>query len=312
MFVPDRSVFELTLDALPDGVLLTDVDRRVVYANHAFADLWGIPPELMESRDEAEMLRHVRDCLVDPDSFLHEVERIHPSDEATTDQLDFADGRVVSRRSVPFTDGEKFAARIWIFTDITEVRFARHDALTGLKNRRAYSDEFPVFAGDDCAGWKTVALLDVDNFKRYNDTYGHARGDDVLRSIGEILRKHLSEADDLLFRIGGEEFLMARVTDSEMEAGAFFELVRLSVAGLKIPHIGNAPHDIVTASIGIKSFRGPAASLELFTSADAALYEAKATGRNRIGRASSNPPVHLAAPPGVGADRRRFRSAAKA
>lgn len=309
MFIPDRSIFQLTLDALPDGVLLTDRDRRVVYTNQAFADLWGISTAVLESRDETEMLYFVRSRLVDPDCFLREVERIHPTNEASTDQLDFVDGRVISRRSVPFSEGGQFAARIWIFTDITEVQFARHDALTGLKNRRAYGDEFPSFANIDCVGWKTVALLDVDNFKSYNDIYGHSAGDEALRRIGEILRKQLSGAGDLSFRIGGEEFMMARRTNTEMEAISFFELVRQRVAGLNILHSGNPPHGVVTVSIGIYSFAGPRATDILFTDIDAALYRAKASGRNRIECASCSESIQLVTEQKARVNRRRYRTA---
>lgn len=211
---------------------------------------------------------------------------MHATTETLADELHFVDGRVISRRSVPFLDQHQFAARIWVFTDVTEARSARQDALTGTKNRRAFNEEFPGFVRGAARGtWKSVALIDVDNFKKYNDRYGHAAGDQVLRSMGEILRKHLGRADDLLFRIGGEEFLMARYCHNEIEAEEFFERVRLSVEDLNIEHHGNAPYGILTASIGIHAFCGSQEPDEIFNLTDHALYTAKAAGRNRLERA---------------------------
>lgn len=278
-----KSIFELTLDALPDGVLLTDSKRRVIYANPAFAEIWHIPTPLMDARDETEMLAHVGSMLVDPQAFFAEVERVHPTDETLTDELGFTDGRLISRRSVPFRDDHSFAARIWIFTDVTEARFARQDALTGIKNRRAFNEEFPAFTRCASPGrWKSVAIIDVDNFKNYNDHYGHAAGDQVLRNMGEILRRHMRRADDLVFRIGGEEFVMARQCSNVMEAGEFFERVRRSIEELEIEHLGNPPHGVVTASIGVHAFCGSHNSDRIFALADSALYRAKAAGRNRL------------------------------
>lgn len=282
MHIPSSSIFELTLQALPDGVLLIDRDRRVVYANPAFATIWGIPPDLLESGDEATMLHRVAEQLVDPQQFSDEVERLHKSELSSQDELSFRDGRIVSRRSVPFHSAEGLEARIWIFSDVTEARHARLDCLTGLHNRRAFATDFPRFTIGTEQNLKAVALLDVDNFKKYNDTYGHSAGDDVLRGIGRVLRHHLDKADDLLFRVGGEEFIMARNTESELAAGAFFEMIRQAVASLGIPHVGNAPFNTVTASIGIKVFCGPIDAGCAFSRVDEALYAAKKAGRNQL------------------------------
>lgn len=67
---PRKSLFELTLDALPDGVLLTDRDRHVIYANPAFAEIWDIPAALVDAGDETAMLAHVGSMLIDPHAFL--------------------------------------------------------------------------------------------------------------------------------------------------------------------------------------------------------------------------------------------------
>lgn len=284
---PSPSLFESALDAMPDGVLLISGERRVIYANPAFVRHWRIPPALLDSWDEAKMLRHASEQLVDPQSFLREVELLHATDRSFQDELNFRDGRILSRRSVPFLVGERFQARIWIFTDVTEARHSYLDALSGVPNRRAYSSDFPAFttAADDGL-LRSVAIMDIDNFKTYNDRYGHAAGDMVLRQVGALLRTLLRDDDDLVFRIGGEEFVMASKPREAAAASQLIETVRETIAAASIPHAGNPPYGIVTVSIGYGVFRGPRPAADIFAKIDAALYRAKAEGRNRICQAT--------------------------
>jgi diguanylate cyclase (GGDEF)-like protein len=186
-----------------------------------------------------------------------------------------------SRRSVPFQEGSTFDGRIWIFSDVTDARNAMVDVLTGLPNRRAFSRDFPAYAGAGDDGLlRSVAVMDVDNFKKFNDRYGHPAGDAVLSQIGRIVRSHFEDADDLVFRIGGEEFLMASKARSSVSAFRLFDQVRRSVAAMDINHAGNAPHSSVTVSLGLGTFRGPRDPGKVFEQVDAALYQAKFDGRN--------------------------------
>jgi diguanylate cyclase (GGDEF)-like protein len=276
-------MFERALDALPDGVLLTDAHRRILYCNLAFTKHWNIPAWALRALDEMVLLDFVRDQLVDPAAFLREVERIHPTMEASEDELLLKDGRVLARRSVPFDESGSFAARLWIFTDVTEARHAHIDALSGLPNRRAYAGQFPRFVEAEADGMvRAVGLLDVDNFKAYNDRYGHAAGDVILRKIGSLLRRSLRTGDDLAFRIGGEEFLVASKWIDVQSALVFFEGLRAEIEEMQLPHEGNLPFRVVTASIGLTTFRQPGDPAQLFDQADAALYRAKREGRNSV------------------------------
>lgn len=279
----DRSIFERTLEALPDGVLLTDAGRNVVYANHAFAEHWRIPEPLLQRRDDLAILRFVADQLVDPEAFRGEVERLNPSDESTEDEIRFKDGRIFARRSVPFARQGSVQARVWIFTDVTEARNSMIDSLTGLANRRAYSRYFPQYVSAPDDGFlKLVAIMDVDNFKAFNDRYGHAAGDAVLRGIGALVQSQFRDQDDAAFRIGGEEFLMASKSRSAPAALATIERLRRSIAASGTMHLGNPPHDVVTVSVGLCTFRGPREAADVFERVDAALYAAKTQGRNAI------------------------------
>lgn len=279
----DCSIFERALDALPDGVLLVNADRKVVYTNAAFKRLWSVPDTILSSRDDEANLQYVMGQIADPEGFRREVERLHPTTETSQDEVLLKDGRTIARRSLPFEEQGSFQARIWIFTDVTEAKNAGIDQLTGLANRRAYARDFPAFVSAPPDGLvRSVAIIDIDNFKRYNDCYGHAAGDAILGDIGALLKSYALRTGDLVFRIGGEEFLMAARTRTSGEARALFESVRRAVTAMSREHAGNPPHDIVTISAGFQSFRQESDPGALFRTVDELLYQAKAAGRNKV------------------------------
>jgi diguanylate cyclase (GGDEF)-like protein len=279
----EASLFERALDCLPDGVLLIREGRTIVYANQAFARIWNVPEGIIRSKDDSALLPLVASQVADTAAFVGEVERLYRSPESSEDIVLLKDGRVISRRSVAFEEEGELQTRAWIFTDITEVRQGYVDPLTGLPNRRAYARDYPksVLAQNDGL-LRSVAIMDVDNFKNYNDIYGHAAGDDVLRQIGDILRAGLTRSDDLVFRIGGEEFLFSCRFRKRSDVAAFFEKIRQGIRSSDIAHLGNKPHNMVTASFGVAVFSGPTHPETAFGKADANLYQAKASGRNQV------------------------------
>jgi diguanylate cyclase (GGDEF)-like protein len=156
----------------------------------------------------------------------------------------------------------------------------RRDPLTGMRNRRALADELPGLEaghrerGDSFA----VALCDVDHFKAYNDELGHLAGDQALRAIASTIRGAL-RAEDLAYRFGGEELLLLLPGATATDAAAAGRRVRTAVEAAALPHpagIGG----VVTVSIGVAS--GTTGYGELLARADAALYDAKRGGRNRV------------------------------
>jgi diguanylate cyclase (GGDEF)-like protein/PAS domain S-box-containing protein len=156
------------------------------------------------------------------------------------------------------------------------------DPLTGLPNRRAFDLEASrVMAHAKREGWPvTVGIADIDWFKKVNDQYGHAAGDTVLRSVAQATQT-LVRGGDLFGRIGGEEFglLLPRATASQ--ATAIAERIRILLAGTPITLASHATISI-TISIGLAEL-DPRNSFEsALAQADAALYQAKLTGRNRV------------------------------
>lgn len=270
-----------TIDNLPDGVLLVGPKKEIFYTNRMFASMWGIPAESLSGESRDDLLEHVCEKVCDPEGFLLSVARSYQSGEYSHDEILLRDGRIFSRRSVPFSEDPTDFTRIWILTDVTDAKHAEVDNLTGLPNRRAYTRRFPGIAALDDGCYSGVAIMDVDNFKAYNDLYGHAAGDVVLADLGRLLLSRMRR-DDVAFRIGGEEFLIASRDRTDAGLVDFFETIRGEIEAKKIAHDGNPPRGVVTASFGLSVFAGPRNPRSLFETIDRALYASKATGRNRI------------------------------
>lgn len=157
------------------------------------------------------------------------------------------------------------------------------DPLTGLFNRR-YTEETlerEIHRASRSAETLAVLMLDVDHFKRFNDTFGHEAGDQVLCEIGKVLTTH-TRASDVVSRMGGEELLVvlpsARGDDAERKA----QELRAEISKLRVMHAGRDLGE-VTISIGVAIYpQHGSTSSELLRSADAALYTAKREGRDRV------------------------------
>lgn len=181
-------------------------------------------------------------------------------------------------------------ARIRLHLELARQRrlleeLANLDPLTGVGNRRRLEDylkrEWPIAARRHAPF--TIAMVDVDYFKRFNDAYGHAEGDNALIRVTRTLAANIRE-NDCLARTGGEEFVLVLPDTAEDIARAVLERCRMAVLDLHIPHAKGEPLPWLSVSIGTAScIAGLPYSVELLTrTADEALYEAKGGGRNRL------------------------------
>ncbi|MDC7711812.1 diguanylate cyclase [Vogesella indigofera] len=162
-------------------------------------------------------------------------------------------------------------------------RLALTDKLTGLANRHHFDDRFIFTLQQAQLARKPLALLiiDVDYFKRYNDHYGHAAGDDVLKKIATVVEQATRNSHDLAARIGGEEFAILLPGASREQALDIAATLRQQLLLLQIPH-QQSPVGRASCSIGVLS-QVPQASdtvRSLFEKADKALYQAKHKGRD--------------------------------
>ncbi|RMI28019.1 MAG: diguanylate cyclase [Calditrichaeota bacterium] len=160
------------------------------------------------------------------------------------------------------------------------------DGLTGVFNRRVFDEtlEQEWRRAVRNHSWLSLILLDIDHFKRFNDTYGHQSGDECLRLVAYSLNELLHRAGDRFCRYGGEEFA-AILPGVEPEGAQYLgEKFRQKVLSLKIPHRNSPTHPHVTISVGVAGRRPSREGdpRELVELADRALYRAKAEGRNRV------------------------------
>jgi two-component system, cell cycle response regulator len=166
---------------------------------------------------------------------------------------------------------------------------ARRDALTDSGNRRALEEDLELLEARVARyGHRyCMALLDVDHFKSYNDTYGHQAGDQVLRMVAGQLHEQIRGRDEL-YRYGGDEFLCIFPEQSLERGTVALERMRRGVEGLAILHAGNPPL-VVTISGGLAMLdAGHHRSVaEVLKEADEALYRAKQLGRNRVEQLTS-------------------------
>ena len=175
---------------------------------------------------------------------------------------------------------------------------AMTDSLTGMPNRRRFDAVFAEAWVHAQRNRKPVSLvlIDVDRFKAYNDRYGHQDGDVCLREIAGALQDAVRHPDDLVARLGGEEFVALLPDTGVAEAERIARRICATVSGRALPHAGNPAGGIVTVSLGCATAlphldgTSPGA---LVASADVLLYEAKRTGRNKV--VSTLPPVLMSA-----------------
>jgi diguanylate cyclase (GGDEF)-like protein len=165
------------------------------------------------------------------------------------------------------------------------------DSLTGLFNRRYLEEslELECSRAERSKDPISVVMLDVDHFKRFNDTFGHDAGDIVLKHIGEILRRSIRQGD-VACRFGGEEFVLVLPGTGAAEALAVAERIRQSAQKLEVVYRSQSLGRI-TVSLGVAVY--PIAGetpAELIEAADQTLYKAKNAGRDRVELSGTNEP----------------------
>jgi diguanylate cyclase (GGDEF)-like protein/PAS domain S-box-containing protein len=158
------------------------------------------------------------------------------------------------------------------------------DELTTVYNRRYFNSVFTkeVYRSKRENKSITFAMIDVDDFKKYNDTYGHQKGDEVLEKLGKILKSHFRRGSDYPFRLGGEEFGVLFSNFTQNEAKDYLTSIRKEIQDLRIEH-STSKHGVITVSIGFMSLEENFPNdKEIYNLVDNAMYKAKRKGKNRI------------------------------
>lgn len=210
-------------------------------------------------------------------------------------QGDISEGTIsIARHGIPFSEAERnmflyllgqAAASLENITTHERVsELAVTDELTGLPNSRAFREaiEREAARAERFGHELSLVILDLDDFKQVNDTYGHLQGDEVLRTVGRVLESEPRAIDEPA-RYGGEEFVVALPETSTEGAIEIAERIRSRLEGESIPLLEGDGEIQVTASFGVATMPVSADNLrDLFSVADEALYEAKRSGKNRV------------------------------
>lgn len=191
------------------------------------------------------------------------------------------EGRRISIKS-PIPDLNTLVSALNLMVDKLEDSSHR-DALTGIANRRALDAHLALCDRllSEGKGPIAVAMLDIDNFKLFNDRFGHAAGDRTLQKVGQVLRRFAKRQDEIAARYGGEEFTLVLNDSDPDRLQTHLEAVRRAVEDLDISH-PDSPHGRVTVSIGY-AIAAPGTTMQhAIERADEALYRSKEGGRNRV------------------------------
>ena len=296
-----RAQLHAVIGTAASAIVTLDAQGQVLSANPAATTIFGWP--------EAELVGRDIRVLLPPDAGADLLELAGARGESRAArpapldlQARHRDGHAVTvqlalSRLDAVSAGPRYVA---VFTDLSEreayaqalleanarlSRLSETDALTGIANRRCFDralhDEWQRSGRHGLP--LALLLVDVDHFKRFNDSRGHPMGDECLRAIAQILRNCVHRAGDLVARYGGEEFalLLPHTDAAEAMAVALSCIEAVEGAGLPHPDSPLGPH--VTLSVGVASAvsDGEPSPAVLLTAADAAMYAAKRAGRRR-------------------------------
>ena len=280
------------IESTPDGILVVDMEGRVLSLNQRFLEMWKIPPHLADAKLEYELLKEAVPTVKDPQGFAARVRHVYERPgERFSDEIDFLDGRVFERNSAGLHDpANRQLGRIWFFRDVTErkrterelEKLARTDALTELANRATFAERMDLAFAASRRGAVPFALLflDIDCFKDVNDTRGHHVGDLLLRQAAGRMVGALRKTD-LVARFGGDEFAILQTDAADISAAAALAAEIRAVLTEPFEIDGNQLR--ITASVGIAFYTQEVSdAAEILEQADRALYLAKQEGKNRF------------------------------
>ncbi len=292
-----NKLIQAFIETSKDGYAIFCPDDKLLYANYVFLDIFCATQSQTEYWSFEQLVRHAykkkHGINIETDhieSWLEYVRTVRRKRPHRMFEVDLVNGRWMLFSEQLLESGEMLVqAKDISKQKVTEntlqrsvvqlKKLALTDELTQLANRRSFVDavetELARVQRNQLSA--TMLVIDLDHFKRINDTYGHLAGDSVLSHTADVLRKSTRQYD-IVGRLGGEEFA---VFMSEANINTAFDVAERIRKTLAQSYTECDGHKInVTASIGICSRQEPDSFESLFTEADEALYQAKSNGRN--------------------------------
>jgi len=286
-----KMLLDNALETMSQGLCMFDADGRIMLCNDRYATMMGLSTSSLKGLSLLDLLIKYRNSVGEDASDAEQIFGSVLADaregRPSTKVIKTSAGRTLRVNDQPIPKGGGWVST---FDDITEWRdaqdriafMAHHDALTGLANRTQLIEklnEALASAGSEHDG-VAVHFIDLDRFKRVNDTLGHDGGDSLLKVVAERLRA-IVRADDIVARLGGDEFVIVQidVENNTQAEGLARRLIEITTAPIELKE------QTINATVSVGIALAPADGLNperLLKSADLALYRAKAEGRNCI------------------------------
>lgn len=284
-----HQLLELILANVDAHIYMKDSLHRFLYVNQKVADMLGLPAEQIINRRDDEVIPAASACqLWRLDNRVFETGELQAGEEMLTDPE--GNQHYYWSVKVPFLLGDGTHTLIGISSDITELHQLKEqlhqqsvrDGLTGLYNRRFFFEMCEKNLSLDMRHHLTSVLmvLDVDQFKCINDRFGHPLGDSALVHLGRVMQSVL-RSEDVLARIGGDEFAILLPNTTLSAAASLAERLRLQVMQSPLP-LPDGDKLVITISAGLVENSEGELMESLYARADQLLYQAKQTGRNCV------------------------------
>jgi len=279
-----------TFDATGEIILALDNTGRLLKSNKMGKELL---PDIAkyEGKHQAISWENVRKMLLNPWHLSEITDALHTQPCAhIKGTLHFTNGRIFEYHSLPQLQNDTLIGRVWCLRDATEEKKieefihhqAYHDALTGLPNRNFLLEKIENIIKEHPHDDKKIAIIfiDLDNFKKVNDTEGHEAGDQLLRIATKRMRNCVREAD-ILARLGGDEFVI--LIESDISQSGLMRMSANILESLAKPFLLNNHNHFISCSMGISIYpRDDTVPDGLIGKADMAMYRAKKLGKNNF------------------------------
>lgn len=278
------SLVKATLESSNNGILVINNDKKIVDYNKKFVNMWRVPAEILEERNESKLREFMKNQVREPEIFCKNLNTLYEDLEETfLNTIKLKDNKIYEYYSQPQKINGKIVGRVFDFRDVTKrAKFekilehqATHDALTGLPNRILLFKKIQhaIKMANKNHDFFALLFLDLDRFKLINDSLSHAVGDQVLQIAADRLKSFL-RSDDTLARLGGDEFVII-LSNLKKEEHALSKAIKLQDLFHK-PFIIGERNITLTASIGISLYPRDGRTPDiLLRNADAAMYHAK-------------------------------------
>ncbi|WP_111979032.1 sensor domain-containing protein [Algibacillus agarilyticus] len=282
------------LDASPEAMFSFNLAGEIVQINQSGCDFFNKEEIEIVAMTGEDVLVMILKKVLEPDEFLAKINPMFNSKHARLHGfINTLDEKTYEYYSVPELAGDRYIGRVWCCRDITNIKRqeallkyrAYHDTLTDLPNRTFLIEtlEKNIILSERNKARMAVIFIDLDDFKKINDTVGHAAGDNFLKTITIKLNRILRKGD-VLARIGGDEFVLVLESRNEGELYEEFDTaVKRLLAVFQSPFIVKGKRFVVTCSAGMARFPEDAKQAnELIGKADMAMYQAKRQGKNKV------------------------------